>query len=164
MRKVILILLCLWPAMHASAQEKADSIYLSQLIQEIQSRTSLQVYSVAPDTLKVLKTTDYSLDGIRRSVRGTSVQVTVLQDNLFFSQGEPLSTELASFQQNTNPDSKAYLPVVIASNENQIYEVGTQPQSTGQRKSPCKVRCTISAQEPLWEACRFSAENPGIQR
>jgi hypothetical protein len=92
--------------MHASAQEKADSIYLSQLIQEIQSRTSLQVYSVAPDTLKVLKTTDYSLDGIRRSVRGTSVQVTVLQDNLFFSQGEPLSTELASFQQNTNPDSR----------------------------------------------------------
>lgn len=116
--------------MHASAQEKADSIYLSQLIQEIQSRTSLQVYSVASDTLKVLKTTDYSLDGIRRSVRGTSVQVTVLQDNLFFSQGQqPLSIELAAFQQNTNPDSKAYLPVVIASNENQIYEVGSKIQS-----------------------------------
>lgn len=134
MRKTFLLLFCLLPLFQLSAQEKSDRISLIQLVRDIKEHTDLQVYSLASDTLKVLKTADYSVDGIRRSLHGTNIQVAVLENNLFLLPDKPLLTDLTVFRKDAGDNPDTFIPEVIASNENQIYEVGAQLQPARQQK------------------------------
>lgn len=133
MRKGFLLLLCILTALNIGAQEQNDSITLMQLIHNISSGSSFRVYSLAPDTVKVPRPSNYSLESICQALRGTSVQVSAIQENLFFLPGKALNTELTAFKENTD-GTKTFMPLVIASNENQIYEIGSKNQPSRQKK------------------------------
>lgn len=135
MKHAILLLtaLSLSPAW-AMAQQN-DSIPLGQFIRQLHSQ-GVQVYSLAPDSMKIRPFAPFSEQKLAESLVTTPYRVSRYNDRLFILPSTTLVTELPALDAQHRSDSghNAYVPEVIASSENQIYRIGSEQSRTdGQR-------------------------------
>lgn len=129
MKHAILLLtaLSLSPAW-AMAQQN-DSIPLGQFIRQLRGQ-GIQVYSLAPDSMKIRPFTPFSEERLEQSLGPTAYRVSRYDNQVFILPSATLVTGIPAVvaQRRTSYQGNAYIPEVIASSENQIYSVGAESE------------------------------------
>lgn len=131
MRKILLFVLLFLP-LSLMAQQN-DSISLNKLVERYRSQ-GMQVYSLAPDSIKVPLFLPYNAENLERTVNPTIYKLSRFNDQWFILPFNSLLTEMPALRVRKNKDDSGYVPFVIASSENQVYEFGTVTPQIPERK------------------------------
>ncbi|MBQ8225645.1 MAG: TonB-dependent receptor plug domain-containing protein [Bacteroides sp.] len=133
-------LLALPPAL--SAQRKAkqvvtDSISVFQLMDEVERNSSFRIYTTMTTPVKVKKpaTDEPTAETLSQALRNTPWRVTVTGNTIFVLPNTYLSMALSPRLRTTRnvgqgDDASGYVPVVTASSENKVYELGNRYKPT----------------------------------
>lgn len=122
------------------AQTAADSIRVGELLDKMEQQTGKRIYSMMPDTTKVRVGSNfsYTIDDLRRALGSTSFRANEYNGMIFILQDASLNTSLPALtMQRRNKvmlDDMAYVPMVNALAENQVYEIGSPARPSDKKK------------------------------
>lgn len=140
MQKILLILTIALLPMLSQAQTAADSIRAGELLDKMEQQTGKRIYSMMPDTtkLRISSNFGYNIDDLRRALGGTSFRANEYNGAIFILQDASLITSLPALSmQNRNKallEDMAYVPMVNALAENQVYEIGSPARPSTKKK------------------------------
>lgn len=140
MQKILLILTIALLPMLSQAQTAADSIRAGELLDKMEQQTGKRIYSMMPDTtkLRISSNFSYTIDDLRRALGGTSFRANEYNGAIFILQDASLNTSLPALSmQNRNKallEDMAYVPMVNALAENQVYEIGSPARPSTKKK------------------------------
>ena len=140
MQKILLILTIALLPILSQAQTAADSIRAGELLDKMEQQTGKRIYSMMPDTtkLRISSNFGYTIDDLRRALGGTSFRANEYNGAIFILQDASLNTSLPALSmQNRNKallEDMAYVPMVNALAENQVYEIGSPARPSTKKK------------------------------
>ena len=139
MQKYLLILLFVLSPLMAKAQTPNDSIAIGELIDLMQKKSGISVYSMMPDnTLVPFKDFGYTVNDLRQAISNTSFRVNEYDGKIFILQDATLNTNmpalLASKRNKAMMKELEYIPSVNALVENQVYELGSAIHQSANKK------------------------------
>ena len=140
MQKILFILTIALLPMLSQAQTAADSIRAGELLDKMEQQTGKRIYSMMPDTtkLRISSNFGYTIDDLRRALGGTSFRANEYNGAIFILQDASLNTSLPALSmQNRNKallEDMAYVPMVNALAENQVYEIGSPARPSTKKK------------------------------
>lgn len=123
----------------AKAQTPNDSIAIGELIDLMQKKSGISVYSMMPDNALVpFKDFGYTVNDLRQAISNTSFRVNEYDGKIFILQDATLNTNmpalLASKRNKAMMKELEYIPSVNALVENQVYELGSAIHQSANKK------------------------------
>lgn len=140
MQKLLSILTIALLPLLAQAQTAADSIRAGELLDKMEQQTGKRIYSMMPDTtkLRISSNFGYTIDDLRRVLGGTSFRANEYNGAIFILQDASLNTALPALtMQSRNKallEDMAYVPMINALAENQVYEIGSPARPSSKKK------------------------------
>lgn len=140
MQKLLSILTIALLPLLAQAQTAADSIRAGELLDKMEQQTGKRIYSMMPDTtkLRISSNFGYTIDDLRRVLGGTSFRANEYNGAIFILQDASLNTTLPALtMQSRNKallEDMAYVPMINALAENQVYEIGSPARPSSKKK------------------------------
>lgn len=140
MQRLITIITLALLSLCAKAQTASDSIRIADLLEIMEQKNNLRIYSVMPDTTRVRVGKDfkYTVEALREAISSTSFRVNEYDGVIYILQDATLRADMPALTvQRRNRamlDDLAYIPTVNALAENQVYEIGSPSRPSAKKK------------------------------